>query len=40
MARNLSRQPAKELASDFLEAAMEVHRGAVGSMQATWFRSY
>jgi hypothetical protein len=39
MARNLSRQPAKELASDFLEAAMEVHRGAVGSMQAAWFRS-
>ena len=39
MARNLSRQPEKGLAVDFINAGMDVFRGSVNGMQAAWHRS-
>jgi phage/plasmid primase-like uncharacterized protein len=36
--RNLSRQPKKTLATDFLERAVHLKSGAISAMQAAWFR--
>ena len=38
MGRNLSRQPTKTLATDFLERAMHLRSGTVDAKQAAWFR--
>lgn len=38
MAKNLSRQPEKQLATDFREKAHQVRRGTVRAMQAAWHR--
>ena len=38
MGRNLSRQPTKTLATNFLERAVRLKSGAIGAMQAAWFR--
>ncbi len=38
MARNLNRHPEKQLATEFLEKARAVKRGAIDSMQAAWHR--
>ena len=39
MARNLSRHPEKQLASDFLAKANRIRKGAIRSMQAAWHRA-
>ena len=39
MARNLSRQPEKTLAVDFIDMASDVQRGSVDLQQAAWYRS-
>ena len=38
MARNFSRQPEKQLATDFLSMANHIRKGAVRAMQSAWHR--
>jgi hypothetical protein len=38
MGRNLSRQPTKTLATDFLERAVHLRSGTIDAKQAAWFR--
>lgn len=38
MGRNLSRQPTKTLATDFMERAVHLRSGSIGAMRAAWHR--